>query len=69
VRFAPIGDLDFDGKLGTEDLIALVLALRDAAAYEVQYGAPALLAGDGDEDGDFDFDDISVLVTLLAGRP
>jgi hypothetical protein len=63
--FAALADMDLNGQIADEDLESLVLALRDASAYEHQQGAPAALAGDADEDGDLDYDDLDELAALI----
>jgi len=58
-----LGDMDGDGDVDFEDIGALVLALRDASAYEATYGVPPELRGDLDGDGDNDFDDfVAILI-------
>jgi len=64
-----IGDMDFDGDIDYDDIVALVLGLTDLDAYEVLYRALPNANGDTDGDGDQDFDDISRFVELLDGEP
>jgi len=59
------GDMDFDGDVDMDDIDVLVVALRDAGAYEDMYGAPPNSNGDIDGDGDLDFDDIPGFIDLL----
>jgi len=60
------GDMDFDGDIDFDDIVALVLGLTDLDVYEVLYGAPPNANGDTDGDGDLDFDDIAGFADLLS---
>ncbi len=66
VVFARPGDMDGDGSIDTDDIEALVLALRNRALYEQTYGMSPTLAGDIDRDGDLDFDDIDAFLPLIT---
>jgi hypothetical protein len=63
------GDRDFSGVVDMDDIDALVMAFRDAAAYEVQYGVRPATNGDTDGDGDLYSDDIPGCVELLGPHP
>ena len=54
-----------DGKLKSNDADLLALAISDPAAYEGDYGVPAIMVGDTDRDGDVDFDDIDDLLAMI----
>jgi len=61
-----IGDMNFDGDIDYDDIVALVFGLTEPNNYEVLYRAPPNANGDTDTDGDFDFDDIPGFVDLLS---
>jgi len=60
------GDMNLDGDIDYDDIVALVLGLTDLSAYEAVYGAPPHANGDTDGDADLDYDDISGFVDLLS---
>ncbi|MEO2191234.1 MAG: choice-of-anchor Q domain-containing protein [bacterium] len=62
-----IGDMDFDGDVGMDDIDDVVFGLRTADDYEALYAAPPNANADGD--GDLDFDDILGFVRLLGNGP
>jgi hypothetical protein len=62
------GDLNLDGVVNFRDLTDLVLALRDADAYQARHAVEARRTADADGDGDFDFDDLDELASILAAE-
>lgn len=65
VDVGPVGDMDGNNRMDTDDASTLGLALRNPASYETAYGKPPSVRGDADGDGDLDFDDIDEFVSLL----
>jgi len=60
------GDLNCDGVVGFGDINPFVLALTDAALWQVTYPACPTLNGDIDGNGSVGFEDINPFVTLLS---
>ncbi|MFV2069031.1 MAG: PEP-CTERM sorting domain-containing protein, partial [Pirellulales bacterium] len=63
-----LGDMDVDGEVDFDDIVAFVLAANDSVAYTDAFGVPPALHGDTDRDGDFDHDDIAGFVMILGGE-
>ncbi|MGE3180889.1 MAG: hypothetical protein AB7N71_04605, partial [Phycisphaerae bacterium] len=62
------GDMNCDGAISVSDIGPFVLAITNAAAYEIEYPGCVLLQADANGDGAVTVSDIGDFVALVIGR-
>lgn len=64
-----MGDMDFNGELNDDDVLAFVIALTNPILYDTLFGLDPRLTGDVNQDGLLNLADVELFAGLLPSGP